>query len=120
MTMSTGVGVDISPILSSACAALCDPNWCEAMQREFDALQSNHTWCLIPRPPRANIVTSKWVFKHKLHPDGSLKRYKARWVVGGFTQRPGVNFGETFTPVVKPATIHTVLALVAGHRWPTR
>jgi len=47
------------------------------MQREFDALQSNHTWRLVPRLPRANIVTGKWVFKHKLHSDGSLKRYKA-------------------------------------------
>lgn len=47
-----------------------------------------------------------------LHPDGSIKRYKARWV--------GVDFGETFTPVVKPATIRTVLTLVAGRHWPTR
>ena len=90
------------------------------MQQEFDALQANHTWRLVPRPDRANIVTGKWVFKHKYNPDGSLDRYKARWVVCGFTQRAGIDFGETFTPVVKPATIRTVLTLIAGRRWPVR
>ena len=60
------------------------------------------------------------MFKHKYNPDGSLDRYKARWVVRGFTQRAGIDFSETFTPVVKPATIRTVLTIVAGKRWPVR
>jgi histone deacetylase 1/2 len=47
------------------------------MQEEFDALQRNRTWELIPRPPYANVITGKWVFKHKLLPDGTLERYKA-------------------------------------------
>jgi hypothetical protein len=51
------------------------------MQEEFEALQWNQTWELVPRPPGANIITGKWVFKHKLHSDGTLERYKARWVV---------------------------------------
>jgi hypothetical protein len=88
------------------------------MKSEFDALQANHTWTLVSRPPGARIITSKWVFKHKMNPDGTLARYKARWVVRGFNQRPGVDFGETFSPVVKPATIRTVLTLVATHNWP--
>jgi hypothetical protein len=53
-----------------------------------------------------------------LKPDGSLDRYKARRVVCGFNQRPSINFSETFSPVVKPATIQTVLTLVASRRWP--
>ena len=85
MTTSAGASIEISPITSSERAALHDPNWREAMQREFDVLQLNHTWHLVPWPTRANIVTGKWVFKHKLRPDGSLERYKARWVVRGFT-----------------------------------
>ena len=57
------------------------------------------------------MVTGKWIFKHKFNADGSLERYKARWVLRGFTQRPGVDFAETFSPVVKPATVRTVLSL---------
>ena len=99
-------------------SALKDPNWYAAMQREFDALQANRTWTLVPRPPGTRVITGKWVFKHKMNPDGTLERYKARWVVHGFNQRPGIDFGETFSPVVKPATIRTVLTLVATNNWP--
>jgi len=69
---------------------------------------------------QANIVTGKWIFKQKLNSDGSLERYKARWVVRGFTQRAGVDFGETFSPVVKPATIRTVLTIAASRCWPIK
>ena len=58
------------------------------------------------------------MFKIKTHSDGSLDRYKARWVVRGDTQRPGVDFGETFSPVIKPATIRTILAMIASKQWP--
>jgi hypothetical protein len=54
------------------------------------------------------------MFKHKLNPDGTLERYKARWVVRGFTQRAGVDFEETFSPVVKPATSRTILTITAS------
>ena len=56
------------------------------MAHEFDALQRNRTWRLVDRPSGANVVSGKWVFHHKLNPDGSLERYKARWVVRGFAQ----------------------------------
>ena len=87
------------------------------MEAEYAALLTNRTWELVPRPPGANIVTGKWVFRVKYKPYGSLDRYKARWVVRGFSQRPGIDFGETFSPVVKPATIRTVLSLVASRGW---
>ncbi|KAK1670651.1 hypothetical protein QYE76_058810 [Lolium multiflorum] len=103
---------------ASARAALRDPQWLAAMQDEFDALQRNQTWTLVPRPPHANIITGKWVFKHKFHPDGTLDRHKARWVVRGFRQRAGVDFTDTFAPVVKPGTIRTVLQLAVSRAWP--
>ena len=108
----------LSPIPKTFCSALADPNWRAAMEAEHDALLANKTWDLVPRPPRANVVTGKWIFKHKFHADGTLERYKARWVLRGFTQRPGVDFEETFSPVVKPATVRTVLSLALSGGWP--
>ncbi|KAK1607717.1 hypothetical protein QYE76_031390 [Lolium multiflorum] len=74
----------------------------------------------IPRGSSVNLVSGKWIYRHKLNPDGSLARYKARWVLRGFTQRPGVDFGETFSPVVKPATIRVVLSLAVSSSWDIR
>ena len=108
----------LSPIPKTFRSALADPQWRAAMETEYAALVQNHTWDLVPRPPRANVVSGKWVFKHKFKSDGSLERYKARWVCRGFTQRPGVDFGETFSPVVKPATVRTVLSLALSRHWP--
>uniref|UniRef100_A0A8R7VAY3 Reverse transcriptase Ty1/copia-type domain-containing protein n=1 Tax=Triticum urartu TaxID=4572 RepID=A0A8R7VAY3_TRIUA len=88
------------------------------MREEYDALMRNNTWCLVSRPAGANVVTGKWIFRHKFHPDGSLARYKARWVLHGFTQQAGVDYGETFSPVVKPATIRAVLSIAADKSWP--
>ena len=63
-------------------------------------------------------MTDKWVYRHKFRSDGSLERYKARWVLRGFTQRPGIDFDETCSPVVKLATIRTVLTVALFHSWP--
>jgi len=92
---STYHAAPLSPIPKTFHSALADPNWRAAMEEEHATLMKNHTWELVPRPSQANVVTGKWVFKHKFTADGSLERYKARWVLWGFTQRPGVDFGET-------------------------
>jgi hypothetical protein len=69
-------------------------------------------------PPRSNVIIGKWIFKHKFNFDGTLERYKARWVFHGFTQQPGVDYDETFSLVVKLATVLTVLSLAVSHSWP--
>jgi hypothetical protein len=81
-------------------------------------LIDNVTWHLIPRPLGTNIVTGKWILTHKYHSDGTLARHKARWVARGNNQEAGIDYDETFSPVVKPATIRTVLSLAASHAWP--
>ena len=88
------------------------------MADEYKALVANGTWCLIPRPPGANVVMGKWIFKHKFHSDSSLARHKARWVVHGFSQRHGIDYNETFSPIVKPTTICVVLSIAASRSWP--
>ena len=62
------------------------PVWCAAMDAEFQALQKQQTWSLFPAPLHANLVGYKWVFKIKLHNDGSIARYKTRLVAKGFHQ----------------------------------
>ena len=61
-----------------------------------------------------------WLFRHKLRSDGSLECYKARLVANDDSQQVGVDCGETFSPVVKSATIRTVLSLVVSPSWPIR
>jgi hypothetical protein len=106
----------VSPVSSSVRTALLDPHWRGAME-EYVALVSNQTWDLMPRPPGANVVTGKWIWTHKRRADGTLERYKARWVLRGFTQRLGVDYNETFSLVVKPATVRTVLSLALARSW---
>jgi hypothetical protein len=81
------------------------------MEDEYGALMSNGTWDIIPLPQGSNVITGKWVFTHKFRADGTFNCYKAHWVLWGFTQCPRVNYDETFSPVVKPATMHTVLTI---------
>jgi hypothetical protein len=109
-----------SPIPANYRSGLADPNWCAAMADEYKALIDNDTWCLVPWPPGANVVSEKWIFKHKYHSDGTLARHKARWVVQGFSQQHGIDYDETFSPVVKPPTIRAVLSIAASRSWPIR
>jgi hypothetical protein len=88
------------------------------MEEEYDALITNNTWDLVPHLVGSNIITGKWIFKHKFNSDGTPEWYKAHWVLRGFTQRPAIDYDETFSLVVKPATVRTVLSLAVSHSWP--
>jgi len=100
--------------------ALKDPWWCKAMADEFTALVSYGTWRLVPRPSATNLIGCKWVFRIKCHPDGTVDRFKARLMPKEFNQRPGVNYTETFSPVIKPTTIRLILSIALSHNWPLK
>jgi hypothetical protein len=88
--------------------------WQEAMNQEFDTLLKNGTWSLVSPSSSMNIVGCKWVFfffRIKRKADGSIERYRARLVGKGFHQQPIIDFSETYSPVIKPITIRTVLSL---------
>ena len=88
------------------------------MDEEFAALQRQGTWSLVPHSPSQNVVGCKWVYKLKLNCDGSINRYKARLVAKGFHQQYGVDFEETFSPVIKPPTVRIILSLAVQFDWP--
>ncbi|KAB2637292.1 hypothetical protein D8674_027826 [Pyrus ussuriensis x Pyrus communis] len=114
-------GVDLSQVEPATYkSALKSPVWSAAMQDEILALQNQGTWSLVPLPHHKNLIGCKWVFKIKKNADGSIGRYKARLVAKGFNQEAGIDFGETFSPVVKPMTVRLVLALSAHFGWPLR
>ena len=90
------------------------------MQIEINALLQNHTWVLVPRPPAANIIGSKWVYRFKRETNGAIDRFKAWVVAKGYSQQPGINYTETFSPVVKDTTIQTLLSIATSSHWPIR
>lgn len=87
------------------------------MSEEYSALLQQGTWSLVPLPPNAPIIGSKWIFRIKRNSDGSIARYKARLVAQGFQQTEGIDYTETFSPVVKQQTIRLVLSLAVSHGW---
>lgn len=88
------------------------------MEEEYNALLANRTWELTPCPPGTNVVTGKWIFRHKIQVDGSLDRCKARCILCSLTKCPNIDIDETISPVVKPATVRTVLSLAVSRDWP--
>lgn len=88
-------------------------HWIRAMDDEFLSLQKNETWKLVKLPKDRKPITSKWVYKVKRHTDGTIERYKARLVVRGFSQRVGLDYQETFSPVVRLDSIRILLAIAA-------
>ncbi len=85
--------------------------WEQAMEKELASLKSNDTWSIVPLPKGANVIGSKWVFKIKSKADGTIDRFKARFCAKGFSQIEGLDFNETFAPVVRYKSLKIILVL---------
>ena len=88
------------------------PKWKVSIHEELDTLNEKGTWELVPKPPGVVPISNKWTFVKKRNKEGIVTRYRARLVVKGFTQRPGYDYAETFSPVVRMDTLRAILALV--------
>jgi len=110
--------VSIPTAPTSVKEAISSPMWFQAMNDEYHTLLSNKTWTLTTLPPGASLAGCKWIFKTKLHADGTFQRCKTRLVAKGFNQTECVDYTKTFSPVVKHNTIRIVLYHVVTQQWP--
>jgi hypothetical protein len=95
-------------------------HWKEAMDVEYSALIKNGTWRLVPPRKGINIIDCKWVYKVKLKVDGTLDKHKAHLVAKGYKQRFGIDYEDTFSPVIKMPTIRTILSIAVSRGWSLR
>jgi len=93
--------------------ALTDSDWISAMQEELHQFERNHVWHLVPKPKDRTIIDTKWVFGNKLDEQGTVTRNKARLVVQGYNQEEGIDYEETFAPVVRIEAIRILIAFAA-------
>ena len=96
------------------------PAWLLAMDDEIFVLNHNNTWRLVPRPANHNVVGCRWIFKTKIHDDEFIERHKSCLLAQGFSQKHGIDFEETFSPVVRPTSVCIILSLAAMNNWPLR
>ncbi len=89
------------------------PEWEKAIKAELTQLQKMGTWRLVKKPQNAIPIANKWVFAKKRNKQGQLTKYKARLVAKGYAQRPGYDYIETHSPVVRLKTIRLILAIAA-------
>jgi hypothetical protein len=84
---------------------------------EYTTIMKNDVWNIVSRSERKSIVSSRWLYKIKHATDGSIEKFKVRFVVRGFSQREGVDYEETFSPVARYTSIRAVMSLVSFMGW---
>jgi hypothetical protein len=87
------------------------------MTEEYQSIIKNDLWEIVTRPKSKDVVSSKWLFKITHAVDGSIEKYKARFVARGFSQKEGNEYDETFTPMDRYTSIRTIIALAAKMKW---
>ena len=87
------------------------------MHEEYQLIMKNDVLDVVPRPKGKSIVTSKWIDKIKHASDGSIEKYKARFVAHRFSQKEGIDYEETFSPVARCTLIRAIMALATNIGW---
>ncbi|GJR46267.1 retrovirus-related pol polyprotein from transposon TNT 1-94 [Tanacetum coccineum] len=93
--------------------ALTESCWIEAMQEELNEFERLEVWELVPHPDCVMVITLKWIYKVKLDELGGVLKNKARLVARGYRQEEGIDFEESFAPVVRLEAIRIFIAFVA-------
>lgn len=93
------------------------PIWVDAMVEEYDSIVKKNAREVVPRPVGKSVVGSRWIYKVKQVVNGSVEKYKARFVASGFSQVHGIYYEDNFTPVVRYSSIRSILALSAQMGW---
>jgi hypothetical protein len=97
--------------------AIWKKEWADAMTEEYQSIIKNDVWEIIPRPNSKDVVSSRWLFKIKCAADGSIGKYKSRFVARGFSKKESIEYEETFTLVARYTSIKTIIALAAKMKW---
>jgi hypothetical protein len=107
--------VDVEP--SNFEEAVKKKEWKEAMMEKYQSIMKNDVWEVFPRPKEKSVVTSKWVYKIKHAMDGSICKYKERFVARGFSQQEGEDYDETFAPFSIYTSIKAIISLASSMGW---
>ena len=108
------IGTSKDPVsFSEAIGSSDSDKWIDAMNDELRSMDQNKVWELVELPERYKTVGCKWVFKTKRDSKGNIERHKAKLVAKGFTQKWGIDFKETFSPISKKDSLRIIMALVA-------
>ena len=97
--------------------ALSHPGWNGAMSEEIGTCHETQTWSMVPRPKDDHVIGCRWVHKVKLHADGTVEKLRSRLVAKGNEQEEGVDFLETYSPVVRTAIVRMVLHTSTVNHW---
>ena len=87
------------------------------MIEEYWSIMKNGVWDIVPKPENKSVVSLKWIYKIKHAADGSIEKYKARFVAKGFSQKEGIDYEETFALVARYTSIRTIMALASMMKW---